>query len=650
MQATSPSVSSMKEQTKTFPSFDLKRLLSTVFDPKPNEKICILIDLDNPEEMADWNYLQKGNHTAQKHAYDVFYRGLVDGVAEALQLKDVAMFAYKATGGSNLDLPDTAVDVKGNKVDLKSEVYSIYDIVLCIGDWSGTAPLTALAKKYGFRGATMHGLNQLILDTGLAIDYNEVSRTSELLRAGMTHADTATIDFEIEGRKLQLRFDLDKQEAQKSHGICHQGPDIANLPAGEVYFVPVNVEGSFPLRYEDGTYGIVKVADGRAQEVTLLSGNQATVDQHNQKLIDDPATGFIGELGLGTQEYPPSGSDIQDEKVLGTIHVALGRNDHLGGSITPPQFHEARNATHDDILFSPLTTPEVVLKQVRLTKNGKTEVVIENFRPSSWMRGLLENSSSSEGSHDYAENSRVLNQYLYFHYCASDEILPYKFNLEGSLNFPVRCVTDCLDAEALSSKARALDVGCAVGRSTFELARHCREVIGIDASTQFIRAAETLKQKGRLAFEAPAEGELTTPCTAKIPEQIDRSCVRFILANAGQLDRNLGTFDVILAANVLCRLDDPIQFLRQLQSFVKPGGQLIIASPYSWSLQHTPRDHWLGGFKRNGRSVSSAEQLHAILDDHFALRKSLELPFLLRQHQRLYEWGVSQATVWIRKF
>ena len=50
--------------------------------------------------------------------------------------------------------------------------------------------------------------------------------------------------------------------------------------------------------------------------------------------------GAIGELGFGTQVLPFSGRDIQDEKILGTVHIATGRDDHLGGNITPDLFKE----------------------------------------------------------------------------------------------------------------------------------------------------------------------------------------------------------------------------------------------------------------------------------------------------------------------
>src|SRR5208282_3144171 len=121
-----------------------------------------------------------------------------------------------------------------------------------------------------------------------------------------------------------------------------------------------------------------------------LKGSQHVIDEHNRKLKSDPATGEIGELGFGTQELPPSGRDIQDEKILGTLHVATGRSDHLGGHLTPDKFASAKNATHDDILFSPTKTPEILVTQARLYRDGGSKIVIENYRPSAWFRQLLD--------------------------------------------------------------------------------------------------------------------------------------------------------------------------------------------------------------------------------------------------------------------
>jgi aminopeptidase len=376
--------------TKSFAPFSLTRLLTTVFAPKPGERVAILIDLPDPRGIKDFAFLNDKALTIQRHAYEVFYVGLKKSGLAALGLTGGDLFAYQVTGGSNLDLPPTAYDPSGREVILEKEIYPRYNIILCISTFSATAPLTAFARQYGFRGATLHGLNEIILRTGLCVDYNEVSRNAEKLRLGLTRADSFEIDFEVLGQRLQLTLDCNRQEAQKSHGLCRgEKPDVANLPAGEVYFVPHGAEGRFPMRYEDGTIGIMEVASGRIQKASLLRGRQNVIDEHNHKLQSDPVTGELGELGFGTQELPPSGRDIQDEKILGTLHVATGRSDHLGGHLTPEKFAQAKNATHDDILFSPAKTPEIRVIQARMKRDGKQEIVIEDYRPSAYLRKLL---------------------------------------------------------------------------------------------------------------------------------------------------------------------------------------------------------------------------------------------------------------------
>lgn len=379
-----------EEKPKTFPPFDLGRLLKTVFEPEPEEKICILIDLDDPSLMTDFAFLQDGSLTIQRHAYEKFYLAFKEGVLRELGLTGGQIYAYKRTGGSNLDLPEDCRDPQGNRLSLVEDVYKPYDLILCISTESATAPLTASAGQWGFRGATMHGMNDTILRSGLAVDYRAVSAQAEKLRLRMTRSDWAEIDFEVDGRKLTLKLMLDAQEAQKSHGLClGKEPDIANLPAGEVYFVPTGAEGRFPLLYEDGTLGIMHVSEGRIQAAELLEGNPAVIEAHNAKMASDPATGEIGELGFGTQVLPVSNRDIQDEKILGTVHVATGRSDHLGGHLTPDRFRETKNATHDDILFAPHKTPRINVPEVRLHRNGETIRILHDFQPAAYLQACL---------------------------------------------------------------------------------------------------------------------------------------------------------------------------------------------------------------------------------------------------------------------
>ena len=377
--------------SRKFPAFDLTRLLGTVFEPTQGRRICILIDLPDLAEAKDFAFLNNPARPIQQRAHQHFYLGLKNGVLEQLGLSGGEMFAYEQTGGSNLDLPDECVDMSGNTLSLEKDVYPNYKLILCISTFSATAPLTAFAKQYGFRGATLHGVNDVILNSGLAVDYNEVSRDAEKLRLAMTRADWVEIDFTVNGHEpMTVRLELAQQEAQKSHGLCKgEQPDIANLPAGEVYFVPTGAEGQFPLKYEDGTLGRLTVTGGRIIKAELIEGNQATIDAHNQKLADDPMTGVLGELGFGTQNLPVSGADIQDEKVLGTCHLATGRDDHLGGHITPELFKRRQNATHDDILFAPHKTPNFDIAQTRMHRDGKVYVLNEHFQPSEYLLKAL---------------------------------------------------------------------------------------------------------------------------------------------------------------------------------------------------------------------------------------------------------------------
>lgn len=382
----------MHATVKNFPPFSLNRLLTTVFQPSGGERVAILIDLENPKDVTDFAFLKDSKLSIQRHAYEVFYRGLNEGGLKGMNLTGGDLFAYKITGGSNLDLPDEAFAPDGRQVSLEKDVYPKYDLILCISTYSATAPLTAFAKRFGFRGATLHGLNEIILGSGLAVDYNEVSREAEKLRLGLTKADWFEVDFKIDGKTHTLKLICNRQEAQKSHGLCRgPEPDVANLPAGEVYFVPEGAEGHFPMRYEDGTLALMDVSGGRIQKATLIRGKQSEVDTHNAKLQSDPVTGELGELGFGTQELPVSGRDIQDEKVLGTMHVATGRSDHLGGHLVPSLFKNAKNATHDDILYSPTKTPEIEVTEVRMQREGRSTVVLAHFQPAPYLLNLLKN-------------------------------------------------------------------------------------------------------------------------------------------------------------------------------------------------------------------------------------------------------------------
>ncbi len=247
------------------------------------------------------------------------------------------------------------------------------------------------------------------------------------------------------------------------------------------------------------------------------------------------------------------------------------------------------------------------------------------------------------------ETEKYLNEYLLFHYGQPEEVMAWEFGPKDAAGFAARCVSDCIEIGALPEKPRALDLGCAVGRSSFELARYCTEVIGVDFSKAFIHAAVELRRNGRIHFDRVEEGMLTSRCVATVPAEIDRMRVHFEIGDALKLRGTLGDFDVVLAANLLCRLEDPIQLLLKFSQLVRPGGQLILVSPYSWSREFTPPPKWLGGYENNGNRYETFRTISDFLRADFDMVRTREIPFLIREHARKYQWSVSHGSVWLRK-
>ena len=252
------------------------------------------------------------------------------------------------------------------------------------------------------------------------------------------------------------------------------------------------------------------------------------------------------------------------------------------------------------------------------------------------------------------ETTRLRDEYLLFHYGRPEEVLPYSSGPADALNFPARAVRECLAADVLPPGARALDVGCAVGRTSFELARRgCAEVVGVDRSENFIRAADALRADGRLPYRRADEGRLFTELVAEVPADVDRDRVRFRVGDAGAMDVAAlgGAFDVVIGLNLLCRLPAPRRFLAALPGLVRPGGQLLLATPCSWLPEFTPPVEWLGGFTdaATGQPVRTLDTLRAVLAPGFELTATRDLPFLIREHARKFQWSVSQASVWRRR-
>jgi hypothetical protein len=75
----------------------------------------------------------------------------------------------------------------------------------------------------------------------------------------------------------------------------------------------------------------------------------------------------------------------------------------------------------------------------------------------------------------------------------------------------------------------------------------------------------------------------------------------------------------------------------------------VLVSPYSWLEEYTPKDNWIGAVVKAGADVYSAAALNSVLSAHFDKVSETEMPFLIREHVRKFQWGCSHAVVWRRK-
>ena len=248
------------------------------------------------------------------------------------------------------------------------------------------------------------------------------------------------------------------------------------------------------------------------------------------------------------------------------------------------------------------------------------------------------------------ESDRYLAEYLLFHFGEPDQILPWACGPREALGFTRRTVEAGIRHLSKShAHGRALDLGCAVGGSSFVLAETFREVLGIDYSHRFIEAAGTLASGGAIAYERIDEGGLTTPMVAgPLPESTARR-VSFEQGDAMDLPGRLSGYDFVHAANLLCRVPQPMRLVVRFPDLVCRGGLLVLATPCSWLEEYTPFENWLGGRVENGIGTRTVDRLRVLLRDDFEEIDCRDEPFLIREHERKYQWSVAAVTVWRRR-
>ena len=254
----------------------------------------------------------------------------------------------------------------------------------------------------------------------------------------------------------------------------------------------------------------------------------------------------------------------------------------------------------------------------------------------------VESSAPVEIHQDQYETDALASQYCAAHYGAE---------YFGVANFPVTCARICLELMTGRELGHALDLGCAVGRASFELARGgFRQVTGLDFSTRFFRLATRMQDEGYLRYALTEEGEIVSFHEIGLEElglAPVRERVAFYQADACNLPEKFTGYDLILAANLIDRLYSPRRFLAGIHERLNPGGLLVLTSPYSWSEEFTKKEEWLGGYREAGEPVWSLDALKKTLAPRFRLLgEPRDLPFVTRETRRKFQHSLAELTVW----
>mgnify|MGYP000058190994 CR=1 FL=1 len=242
------------------------------------------------------------------------------------------------------------------------------------------------------------------------------------------------------------------------------------------------------------------------------------------------------------------------------------------------------------------------------------------------------------------EDDKMLSEYAEFHYgdCYYDVA-----------NFPQALVNIAVNALGNQPAQKALDIGCAVGRASFELAKHFDQVTGIDFSARLINLGVQLTEQGVIRYSIADEGELVHYRERRLVDMgLDSvsNKVEFLQGDACNLKAHFNEYDLVLAANLIDRLYDPALFLSTIHQRMNSGGVLLIASPYTWLEEHTKKENWLGGIKRDGENVTTLDGLKSILEAHFDLMEpAQQVPFVIRETSRKFQHTLSDVTLWKKR-
>jgi aminopeptidase len=216
------------------------------------------------------------------------------------------------------------------------------------------------ANRHGARGTTMPGITTEIMGRTLNADYKKIADTTLKLVNQLSKAKKAFIKTD---KKTTLELNLKGRKGFIDTGIIQKPGEFSNLPAGEAYIAPVEnkTNGNIIIDGSFAPIGILK------KKVTLEIKNGNLIELKGSKRLNQIFKKYgkneriVCEFGIGTNPKAKiTGKVLEDEKVLGSIHIAFGNNLAFGGK------NQAK--IHLDAVVK---KPSVWLDKTPIIKKGK---------------------------------------------------------------------------------------------------------------------------------------------------------------------------------------------------------------------------------------------------------------------------------------
>jgi SAM-dependent methyltransferase/uncharacterized protein YbaR (Trm112 family) len=190
-----------------------------------------------------------------------------------------------------------------------------------------------------------------------------------------------------------------------------------------------------------------------------------------------------------------------------------------------------------------------------------------------------------------------------------------------------------------------VDIGCSVGRTSFELAKEFDEIVlGVDMNFGMIKTASSILEKNHVSYPRRNSGisfdRREFKVVFKNAEKVD-----FWVCDATALPFSNEVFSAGVSLNALDCVWSPYDHLKELARILMPGSRGIVSTPYDWAANATPVESWLGGHSQRSRHKGSSEAvLRSLLagGDHpnavekLELISEEELPWTLRLHDRSF--------------